>query len=133
MAPEKKGNESEIKEDIQQSDHVLLKSHTSSSVLLPMTSFETVKAIAKKIPYKGKPNSKSKSLDDKTEDFKKYCSLFNMHSCEDIFVKRMKNALRCFDFLLECSQLEKKEPKDAVHRHALQLCYFLAARSSKLL
>lgn len=48
MAPEKKGDESEVKEDIQQSDHVLLKSHTSSSVLLPMASFETVKVIAKK-------------------------------------------------------------------------------------
>ncbi|XP_065490154.1 cytidine and dCMP deaminase domain-containing protein 1-like [Caloenas nicobarica] len=130
MAPEKKGDESEVKEDIQQSDHVLLKSHTSSSILLPMTSFETVKVIAKKIQYDGEPNSKSKLLDDKTEDFKKYCSLFNMHSCEDIFVKRMENALRCYDFLLECSLLEKKEPEDAVHRHALQLCYFLAARTS---
>lgn len=132
-APEKKGDESEVKEDIQQSDHVLLKSHTSSSVLLPMASFETVKVIAKKIPYKGEPNSESKLLDDKTEEFKKYCSLFNMHSCEDTFVKRMKNALRCYDFLLVCSQLEKKRPEDAVHQHALQLCYFLAARSSKLL
>lgn len=123
IAPEKKGDG--VEEDIQQSDCMFLRSHISSSVLLPMTSFETVKIIAKKIQCKGQLK-----LDDQTEDFKEYCSLFNI--CEDTCTKRMENALRCYKFLLECSQLEKKKPEDEVHRHALQLCYFLAARSGKL-
>ncbi|XP_050755289.1 cytidine and dCMP deaminase domain-containing protein 1-like [Gymnogyps californianus] len=109
---------------------MFLRSHISSSVLLPMTSFETVKMIAKKIRCKGQLNSNFKKLlDDQIKDFEKYCSLFNIHSCKDTCRKRMENAFRCYVFLLECSQLEKKELKENVHRHALQLCYFLAARS----
>lgn len=129
MAPEKKGDDSVVKEDTQQADCMFLGSHISSSVLLPMTSFETVKMIAKKTRCKGQPNSNFRLFSHQTEDFEKYCSLFNIHSCKDTYVKRMENALCCSDFLLECSQLEKKEPKEDVHRHALQLCYFLAARS----
>ncbi|XP_042651508.1 cytidine and dCMP deaminase domain-containing protein 1-like isoform X2 [Tyto alba] len=129
VAPEKKGDDSVVKEDIQRSDHMFLRSHISSSVLLPMTSFETVKMIAKKIRCNGQLNSNFKLLDYQTEEFEKYFSLFNIHSCKDTCVKRMENAFRCYDFLLKCSQLEKKDPKEDVHRHALQLCYFLAARS----
>ncbi|KAM9582308.1 cytidine and dCMP deaminase domain-containing protein 1-like isoform 1-T5 [Guaruba guarouba] len=127
IAPEKKGDDSVVKEDTQQADCMFLRSHISSSVLLPMTSFETVKMIAKKIRCKGQPNSNFKLFSYQTEDLEKYYSLFNID--KDMYVKRMENALRCYDFLLECSQLEKKEPKENVHRHALQLCYFLAARS----
>ncbi|KAM6090083.1 cytidine and dCMP deaminase domain-containing protein 1-like [Theristicus caerulescens] len=128
MAPEKKGDDSVVKEDSQHADLMFLRSHISSSVLLPMTSFETVKMIAKKIRCEGQLNISFKLLDDQTEDFEKYCSLFNIRSCKDTCVKRMKNALHCYDFLRKCSQLEK-EPEKNVHRHALQLCYFLAARS----
>ncbi|KAM4672082.1 cytidine and dCMP deaminase domain-containing protein 1-like [Amazona ochrocephala] len=127
IAPEKKGDDSVVKEDTQQADCMFLRSHISSSVLLPMTSFETVKMIAKKTRCKGQPNSNFKLFSYQTEDLEKYYSLFNID--KDMYVKRMENALRCYDFLLECSQLEKKEPTENVHRHALQLCYFLAARS----
>lgn len=130
IAPEKKGDDSVVKEDSQQADCTLLGSHISSGVLLPMTSFETVKMIAKKTRCKGQPNSNFKLSSYQTEDFEKYHSMFNID--KDMYVKRMENAWRCYDFLLECSQLEKKEPKENVHRHALQLCYFLAARSGKL-
>ncbi|XP_054044956.1 cytidine and dCMP deaminase domain-containing protein 1-like isoform X2 [Rissa tridactyla] len=129
MAPEKTGDDSVVKEDIEQADRLLLRSHISSSVLLPMTSFETVKKIAKKIRCQGQLNSSFKLFDDQTEDFKKYCSLFNIDSCKDLCVKRMENAFHCYKFLLECFQLEKKEREETVHQHALQLCYFLAARS----
>ncbi|KAM6384795.1 cytidine and dCMP deaminase domain-containing protein 1-like isoform 1-T2 [Alca torda] len=129
MAPEKTGDDSVVKEDIEQADRMFLRSHISSSVLLPMTSFETVKKIAKKIRCQGQLNSNFKLLDDQTKDFKKYCSLFNIDSCKDLCVKRMENAFHCYKFLLEYFQLEKKELEETVHQHALQLCYFLAARS----
>lgn len=132
MAPEKRGDDSVVKEDVEQADRMFLRSHISSSVLLPITSFETVKMIAKKIRCKGQLKSNFKFLDDQTKDFEKYCSLFNIDSSKDPCVKRMENAFRCYNFLLECSQLEKKKPEEAVHQHALQLCYFLAARSGKL-
>ncbi|KAM6284498.1 uncharacterized protein M6G45_003376 [Spheniscus humboldti] len=126
VAPEKKGGDLVVKEDIQQADHMFLRSHISSSVLLPITSFETVKMIGKKILSRRQLNRNSKFLDYQPEKFD--YSLFNIHNCEDTCVKRMENALRCYQFLLECSQLEEK-PEEDVHRHALQLCYFLAARS----
>ncbi|XP_074996692.1 uncharacterized protein LOC142078055 [Calonectris borealis] len=129
MAPEKKGDDSKVEEDSQQVDHMFLRSCISSSVLLPMSSFETVKMIAKKIRCRGQLNSNFKLLDYQAEDFDKYYPLFNIRSCKNTCVKRMENALRCYDFLLKCSELEKKEPEEDVHRHALQLCYFLAARS----
>ncbi|XP_075611959.1 cytidine and dCMP deaminase domain-containing protein 1-like [Balearica regulorum gibbericeps] len=127
MAPEKKGDS--VEEDTQQADYVFLRSHISSSVLLPMTSFETVKLIAKKIRCKGQPNINFKSFDHKIEEFKKNFPLFNIHGSEDTCVRLVENALCCYYFLRKCSQLEKKEPEENVHRHALQLCYFLAARS----
>lgn len=132
IAPEKKGDYSVVNEDTQRADHMFLRSHISSSVLLPMTRFETVKMIAKKIRCKGQLTRNFKLPDCQTQDFEKYCSLHNIHSCKDTCLRRMENAFHCYDFLLECSQLEKKELKENVHRHALQLCYFLAARSGKL-
>lgn len=132
IAPEKKGDDSVVEEDTQRADHMFLRSHISSSVLLPMTRFETVKMIAKKIRCQVQLNRNFKLPDCQTQDLEKYCLLHNIHSCKDTFLKRMENAFHCYDFLLECSQLEKKELKENVHRHALQLCYFLAARSGKL-
>ncbi|KAM6425298.1 cytidine and dCMP deaminase domain-containing protein 1-like [Rhynochetos jubatus] len=129
VAPEKKGAYSVVKEDTQQVDRMCLRSHISSSVLLPTTSFETMRMIAKKIRLKEQLNGYFKSLNYQTEDFEKYCSLFDIHSCKDTYIQRMENALRCYNFLLESSQLEEKTPEENVHRHALQLCYFLAARS----
>ncbi|KAM6136909.1 uncharacterized protein FYW35_010608 [Pterocles gutturalis] len=130
MAPEKKGDDSVVKENTQQADDMFLRSHVSHSVLLPRTSFETVQVIAKKIQCTGQLNTSFKLLASQTEEFEKYCSLFNIQdTCKDTGVKRLENALRCYYFLWERSQLEKKEPAEDVHRHALQLCYFLAARS----
>lgn len=114
-----------VMEDIQQADHMFLRSHVSSSVLLPMTRFETVKKIAKKI--RGK--EQLKLPDSETKHFEGCYSLFN---CNDTCVRWMENASRCYHFILECSQLEEKVQKADVHRHALQLCFFLAARSGKL-
>ncbi|XP_051475149.1 cytidine and dCMP deaminase domain-containing protein 1-like [Apus apus] len=67
--PEKKGDDSVVKEDIQQADHMFLRSHISSGVLLPVTSFETVKTIARKISRRKSPlNSNFKLSGDQTED-----------------------------------------------------------------
>ncbi|XP_025940273.1 cytidine and dCMP deaminase domain-containing protein 1-like [Apteryx rowi] len=124
-APERKGDDSEIKEDIQQADHMFLRSHINSSVLLPMTIFEMVKKIAKKVQCNGDPNRSFEI----PQNFEKYCSWFNMNICQDAYLKRMKNALRCYNLLLGTLQPERKSHNENIHRHALQLCYFQASRS----
>ncbi|XP_068802096.1 uncharacterized protein [Struthio camelus] len=133
MAPERKGDDSEVEKDIQQADRMFLRSHISSSVLLPVTTFEMVEKIAKKIRSQVPPN-RSIEKPSIPKKFGKCCSWFNMSDCEDACRERMENALRCYNFLLEAPQLteeeeEKKSHTGNTHRHALQLCYFLAARS----
>lgn len=135
MSPELKGEDSAVKEDLKQVDQMFLRSHISSSVFLPITDFDTVSKISKRIKNHRCTDCSSFYTKAVPENVEKICSLLNMQGHIRICEEQMKNALCCLDCLLHCAhgEFEKKEKDDVkkMHIHALQLCYLLAARSGK--
>uniref|UniRef100_A0A8C8VQF0 Cytidine and dCMP deaminase domain-containing protein 1 n=1 Tax=Pelusios castaneus TaxID=367368 RepID=A0A8C8VQF0_9SAUR len=132
MAPELKGEDSAVEEELKQVDQMFVRSQISISIFLPSTDFDVSK-ISERIRRHKCRNCHSHNAEAVPKDMEKIMSLLNMQDRKMMCVSQMKKALHCLNYLLHCThgEFEKKEEDDVekMHVHALQLCYLLAARS----